>query len=221
MRDVQADAGDPSASAAEPSVQRAPPPLEERPEGVSAPGEPSDTATVDALTDAFVARLTVSRRRDGTPLLTPHCRNGPVDCRARLRAFAELIVEFVGLARSAGATAIDAWVVAAMAIRESGLDPSAIGRRGEAGILQLHPRGAGHDIRYVRDRVYRRRCQARVDACQREVVERAVDTLARGIQRCGGLRGGLGAYASGRCRDDLRYIERVLEERERLRGLSR
>ena len=49
--------------------------------------------------------------------------------------------------------------------------------------------------------------------------ERGVATLVRGMERCGGLRGGLGAYASGHCTTSLRYIDRVLQERAGLRRL--
>ncbi len=183
------------------------------PIGDEAASEPEVSADAEALASAFVERLTVWRRHDGTRVLTPHCRNGPVPCEERLRAFAALIVEV------SQAHGVDPVLVGAMALKESGLDPSVLGRRREAGILQLHPRGAGHDIRYVRDRAYRARCQARVDACQREVLERALETLVRGMQECGGLRGGLGAYASGHCTTSLRYIDRVLEEQARLQQL--
>lgn len=173
------------------------------------------TPDAEALAEAFAERLTVWRRHDGTRVLTPHCRNGPVPCEERLLAFAALIVEI------AQTHDVDPILIGAMAMRESGLDPSALGRRREAGIIQLHPRGAGRDIRYVRDARYRARCQSRVDACQREVLERGIATLARGMAECGGLRGGLGAYASGHCTTSIRYIERVLEERARLRRLVR
>lgn len=196
---------------AEPVAEPEDPGLSEDPE----PEAPPPTPEAEALADAFAERLTVSRRRDGTRVLTPRCRNGPVDCERRLLAFASLIVEI------ATAQDVDPLLLAAMALRESGLDPAALGRNREAGIVQLHPRGAGRDVRYVRDAGYRRRCQRRVDACQREVLERGVSTLVEGIERCGGLRGGLGAYASGHCTTRARYIGRILEERETLRGLVR
>jgi hypothetical protein len=132
-----------------------------------------------------------------------------------LLAFATLIVEL------AEEHDVDPLLIAAMALKESGLDPSALGRRREAGIVQLHPRGAGRGVRYVQDAAYRARCQSRVDACQREVLVRGITTLVRGMAECGGLRGGLGAYASGHCTTSVRYIERVLEERGRLRRLVR
>ena len=194
--------------------------VSDSPEGsVSRPpseeGETDVTPDPEALANAFAERLTVSRRHDGTRVLTPSCRNGPVPCEERLLAFAALIVEI------AGAHDVDPLLVAAMAIKESGLDPSVLGRRREAGILQLHPRGAGRNTRYVRDARYRARCQSRVGACQREVIERGLETLVRGMEECGGVRGGLGAYASGHCTTSVRYIDRVLEERARLRRLVR
>ena len=194
--------------------------VSESPEGSVSPPAPGEAETavapdVEALANAFAERLTVSRRHDGTRVLTPSCRNGPVPCEERLLAFATLIVEI------AGEHDVDPLLVAAMAIKESGLDPSVLGRRREAGILQLHPRGAGRHTRFVRDARYRARCQSRTGACQREVIERALETLVRGMEECGGLRGGLGAYASGHCTTSVRYIDRVLEERARLRRLVR
>ncbi|MGE0784662.1 MAG: transglycosylase SLT domain-containing protein [Sandaracinaceae bacterium] len=179
-----------------------------------APSEPALDAETAALANAFEERLSVGTRRDGTRVLTPRCRNAPVDCSARLRAFARLIREV------ATAHEIDPLLLAAMALRESGLDPAALGRNREAGIVQLHPRGAGRGVRYVEDSAYRERCQSEVDACQREVLEVGVRTLTEGIERCGGLRAGLGAYASGHCTSSARYIDRVFEERDRLRALT-
>lgn len=170
---------------------------------------------VRALARAFEERLTVSRRRDGTPVLARRCREGPVDCRARLLVFAAMIRE------TAARHDVDPFLIAALAIRESGLDPSALGRRNEAGIVQLHPRGAGRDMRYVQDAAYRDRCQTRIDACQGPVLERGVSTLATAIEECGGLIAGLGAYATGHCTRRARHPRRVLQERDRLRRLAR
>ncbi len=191
----------------EPSVAAADEPDEEPPREVS--------DAVRRLADAFAERLTVSRRRDGTRVLTRRCREGPVDCEARLTEFARLIHE------AAERHDLDPLLLAAMALRESGLDPAALGRNREAGIVQLHPRGAGRGVRYVQDDAYRARCQQRIGACQGEVLEVGARTLEEGIARCGGLRAGLGAYASGHCTSRARYIDRVLEERETLRGLTR
>jgi hypothetical protein len=212
---VESPAGrSPRASAAAvPTPQRAAAPAAARP-GPDAPAPPRDPE-VAALARAFEARLTVHTRRDGTRVLARRCREGPVPCRARLAAFAALIHE---TARRHG---LDPYLLAALAVRESGLDPAALGRRREAGLVQLHPRGAGRDVRYVQDAGYRERCQSEVDACQGPVLERGASTLARAIEECGGLVAGLGAYASGRCTTGARHPRRVLEERDRLRELAR
>jgi hypothetical protein len=179
--------------------------------------EPPGSASAGAgseLSRAFEKRLTVWTKRDGTPVLAPHCRNAPVDCRARLETFASL------LSSVADEHDLDPWMLAAIAVRESMLDPSAVGARGEAGIVQLHPRGVGRGMPYVVDADYRDACQERVDACQGPVVARGAEALADAIARCGGVRAGLGRYASGRCDADYRYVDRVFDERDRLRALA-
>jgi len=177
------------------------------------------TATADpevaAITRAFIARLTVWTRPDGTRVLSRRCREGPVDCEARLRTFARLIV------RTARRHELDPYLLAALAMRESGLNPASLGARGEAGIVQLHPRGAGRDMRYVNDSGYREACQAQLDACQAPVLERGATYLAAAIEDCGGLEAGLGKYASGRCTTRGVHPRRVLEERQQLRRLAR
>ncbi|MCB9597608.1 MAG: transglycosylase SLT domain-containing protein, partial [Sandaracinaceae bacterium] len=162
-----------------------------------------------------VARLTVWTRADGTAVLSRRCREGPVDCEARLGAFAALIV------RAARRHGVDPYLLAALAMRESGLDPSALGRNREAGIVQLHPRGAGRDVRFVQDDAYRAACQGQVDACQGPVLDRGAATLARSIADCGSVRAGLGAYASGHCTASGVHPQRVLEERRQLADLAR
>lgn len=186
-------------------------------EGESREPEAATSAPTDpeaaALAEAFVARLTVWTRADGTRVLSRRCREGPVDCRARLAAFAGLIVEV------ARRHELDPLLLAALAMHESGLNPAALGRRREAGIVQLHPRGAGRDVRYVQDAAYRERCQSEVDACQEPVLERGATTLARTIEECGSLVSGLGAYASGHCTERGVHPGRVIAERARLRAL--
>ena len=86
--------------------------------------------------------------------------------------------------------------------------------------MQLHPRGAGRGVRYVEDADYRRRCQERVDACQRPVLERGAAYLSEAVARCDGLLAGLGAYATGHCTTEVRHAHHVLEERARLRELA-
>lgn len=179
------------------------------------PSAPDREPEVDALARALEARLTVHTRPDGTRILSRRCRESLVPCEARLRAFATLIH------RSARRHALDPYLLAALAFRESGLDPFVLGRRREAGIVQLHPRGAGRDVRYVQDAAYREQCRSELDACQGPVLERGASTLARAIDACGGLVAGLGAYATGHCTEHTEHAQRVLAERRRLRELSR
>lgn len=180
------------------------------------PAEPAaeDDPQVAAISRAFVARLTVWTRPDGTRVLSRRCREGPVDCEARLRTFARLIVT------TARRHELDPYLLAALAMRESGLNPATLGARGEAGIVQLHPRGAGRDMRYVNDSGYRDACQSQLDACQGPVLERGATYLAQAIRDCGGLEAGLGKYASGHCTTRGVHPQRVLEERQQLRRLA-
>jgi len=176
--------------------------------------EPLPAPSDGELVRALERRLTVWTKPDGTPVFARSCRNGPVDCRERIAVLAALIEE------TATRNELDPWLFAALAVRESGLNPSAIGARGEAGIVQLHPRGVGQGVRYVEDADYREQCQQRVDACQRPVLEKGARALRDAIHDCGGVIAGLGKYASGRCLPGASYIDGVIEERDRLRQLA-
>lgn len=173
-------------------------------------GAHHELSTDDPIAQALAARLTIWVAPSGTPTYARHCRDAPTGCEERIATLAALLQE------AADRHGLDPWLLAAVAVRESMLNPAAIGARGEAGIVQLHPRGAGHDMRYVQDRAYREQCQSRVDACQAPVVERGAQHLAEAIEGCGGLRGGLGKYASGRCGAAGNYVDRMLAERDRL-----
>jgi hypothetical protein len=166
------------------------------------------------LVHALRERLLVRTRRDGERIYAAHCEGAPSGCFARIEALAALLEE------AAVRHDLDPYLLAALAVRESMLDPQALGRNGEAGILQLHPRGAGRGVPFVEDEDLRERCEGETDGCQGPIVERGAATLAESIERCGSIRSGLGRYASGRCRDDLRHIDAVLEEQERLRELA-
>lgn len=151
-----------------------------------------------------------------------HCRSGgparPGDgrwsrCDRRLRAFAALFVE------AGEVHHVDAWLLAAQASRESGLNPWASGAAGEVGLMQLHPRGIGAPIAAQLARE-RDRCEARVDACQRPVIESAAAALRRAFERCGDETRALAAYNTGRCESDAgaAYARRVLRRREELQA---
>ncbi|MCA9610397.1 MAG: transglycosylase SLT domain-containing protein [Myxococcales bacterium] len=173
------------------------------------PRDPS----VTALERALDRRLTVWRNGDRS-IYVSHCRHARGGCRERTLAFARLIGDV------SQEHQVDPFLLAAIAIRESGLDPTAAGAAGERGIVQLHPRGSGSSVRYVQSEAYRRSCARRPDACQREVLEAGAALLSRGIQRCGGVREGLGAYNRGVC-GATRYATRVMTERQRLLRLAK
>ena len=166
------------------------------------------------LARALEARVTVWRSPGGRVVYVSHCRGVPRGCRARVAAFARWIAE-VSRERE-----LDPFVLAAMAVRESGLDPFARGPAGELGIIQLHPRGIGGRVRFIRSEGYRRWCRHQAGACQREVLETGADHLAQAIVQCGSLEAGLGAYNSGACHETA-YTRRVLRERSRLLELAK
>jgi hypothetical protein len=169
--------------------------------------------TVELLQSAIRTRIAVSRDRRGTTIPAAHCRHAVQGCERRLAEFARYLVD------SAARHDLDPWLMAAMAVRESGLNPFAEGSLGELGILQINPgrRDAKH-VRFMRDEWYRRRCRKEPGACQREVVEHAASLIARTLQQCdGNLVDALGLYNTGRCGGNDRYAKRVLSERDELR----
>jgi len=167
-----------------------------------------------SLARALEARVTVWRTPTGNAVHVNHCRTTRDGCRARIVAFARWIVD---VARE---HLIDPFVLAAMAVRESGLDPFAMGPAGELGLLQLHPQGIGHAARFVRSEGYRTRCRREPGACQREVLEIGASHLREAIDHCGSLEAGLGAYNSGECRETA-YTRRVMRERAGLLDLAK
>lgn len=176
-------------------------------------GQLERKATVDMLRVAIEARIAVGfDRRSGLTVPAAHCRHAKEGCDGRLREFALYIVD------AGDEHGVDPWLMAAMAFRESGFNPFALGSVGEAGILQLHPGNprAKH-VRFLSDPHYRKRCQQSAGACQREVVDHAAQVLKRSLDLCGGdLRDALGAYNTGRCGGNDRYAKRILQERGRL-----
>lgn len=166
------------------------------------------------LARALEKRLTVWRTPTGGVVHVSHCRGVREGCRARIAAFARWMAE---LSRANG---VDPFVVAAIAVRESGLDPFAQGAAGEMGIVQLHPRGIGRRVRFVQSEAYRRRCSRDPGACQREVLDVGVRHLAQAVEHCGSIEAGLGAYNTGECRENA-YSARVMRERARLLELAK
>ena len=166
-----------------------------------------------ALARALDARLTVWQHGD-RQVYVHHCRRARVDCRARVVTFARLLAE-AGYRHG-----VDPFMLAAIALRESGLNPFAEGAAGERGIVQLHPRGVGSRVRFVRNERYRDRCARRADACQGEVLDAGARLVAAAIARCGSVAEGLGRYNTGVCQTT-GYSRRVMEERQNLLRLAK
>lgn len=184
----------------------------ETPAGLTPDPEPG--VLEDALVRALDEQLTVWKRPDGSRIHIAHCRSAKGGCRARIEALAELLVD------AGRKHAVDPFLLAAMAIRESGLHPEAVGIRGSGGILQLHPHGVGADVRIVRDARYRRQCRTKPAACQGPVIDIGAKHLAEWIEHCGELRTALGGYNSGKCQIN-NYPRKVLTVREKLETYAR
>jgi hypothetical protein len=171
-------------------------------------------ATALSVARAFDERLTIWQGPDGSRTYAGHCRTAPGGCRARIALYAQLI------ARISRTQDVDPFLVAAVVLRESGLNPFAEGGVGERGIVQLHPQGAGRDVQFVQSEPYRQRCRSTPDTCQGEVLRVGITLLADSIRRCGGVEAGLGMYNGGTC-ESTSYSRRVLTERSRLLELAK
>lgn len=147
------------------------------------------------------------------PVFVRHCRDATSGCAARLEAFSGYFAE-AGVRYN-----VDPWLLAAMAFRESSLNPFATGALGERGLLQIHPKSPwGRQVRFVKDSDFRQRCLRQTGACQRELIQRATDLLARSLRLCDGdLVAALGSYNTGRCGGNPDYARKVLETRNELR----
>ena len=170
-------------------------------------------AVPQQLLGAMKTRVGVSfDKRSGRTIPASHCRHAPGGCDQRLAAFADYLVA------SSTRFGLDPWLMAAMAFKESGMNPFALGSLGEMGILQINPeRRDAKEVRFIRDEWYRKRCRKQPGACQEEVVNHAAQVLARSLEHCSGdLMEALGAYNTGRCGGNDRYAKRVLSERDEL-----
>jgi len=178
------------------------------------PSQEAIEATALSVARAFDERLTIWQGPDGRRTYAGHCRVAPGGCRARIALYSRLIAQ---ISRDQD---VDPFLVAAVVLRESGLNPFAEGSVGERGIVQLHPQGAGRDVEFVQSEPYRRRCRSAPDTCQGEVLRVGITLLANAIRRCGGVEQGLGMYNGGTC-DSTSYSRRVLTERSRLLELAK
>ena len=168
---------------------------------------------VPLLQQALRFRVTIHvHPRTGFMKPAYHCRRAKEGCDERLLEFARYLTD------AGQQFEVDPWLLAAMAYRESSLNPFAVGGYGEAGILQLHPKSrTSKGVRFVRDTRYRATCKRELGACQREVVERAAQMLRSSLEKCGGdMTKALGMYNTGRCGGNPPYAARVYKERKLL-----
>jgi len=173
----------------------------------------SDSEITYQLGQAMRSRISVSyNQRSGKTIPAYHCRHAPEGCESRLSTFAQYLVE---AGRQYG---VDPWLMAAMAFRESGFNPFALGSLGELGILQINPeRRDAVQVRFIRDEWYRKRCRKQPGACQREVIHHAAQLLSRAVEKCErDVKDALGMYNTGRCGGNDRYAKRILAERDEL-----
>lgn len=165
-----------------------------------------------SLHEKLIEALTVWTTPTGQRVVIAHCRYARMGCAKRVELLAQWIEE------AAARHGVDPLVLAAIALHESGMNPFALGSVGEAGIMQLHPRGVGRNLRFVRDERYRDRCKRVSGACQQQIIERAASLLAIATIKCGSIPRALGYYNSGHCQHTA-YSGRVLRKHQALSGL--
>jgi len=140
---------------------------------------------MQALVAAILAVVTITSTPAG-PVYAPHFREavGGAEHRAGELASTFLFAEEV--------YGVDAYLLAALAFRESSLNADAVGAQGEFSILQLHPRSrwgkAAHTL-----------CRGEESSCERTAVLEAARLLALGIKECGSEASAIGFYRTGHC----------------------
>ncbi len=175
-----------------------------------------DHPTSLALARAVDARLIVRESRAGEPIHVQHCRIVEGGCRSRIATLSRLITE------ASNRAGIDPFLTAAIAMRESGLNPLAVSPVGARGVVQLNPKYRGKTVPFVYNESYREQCSRRPGACQREVLEAGLGLYQWAVSRCGGnVEKGLAWYNSGRCDKQNGYASSVLRERRRLLRLAK
>ena len=175
-----------------------------------------DHPTSLALARAIDERLIVRETREGKPIHVQHCRVSQGGCRTRIATLSRLITE------SSNRAGVDPFLTAAIAMRESGLNPLAVSPVGARGVVQLNPRYRGKTVPFVYNERYRESCSLRPGACQREVLDAGLGLFKWAVNRCGGdVQKGLAWYNSGRCDKRNGYGSSVLRERRQLLRLAK
>ena len=204
-----------SHTVAGPSWSAAVPASKEAVEGIDYRSAVGDHPTSVALARAIDARLIVRESRQGQPIHVQHCRVTVGGCRARIATLSRLITE------ASNRAGVDPFLTAAIALRESGLNPLAVSPVGARGVVQLNPKYRGKTVPFVYNERYRQECSRRPGACQREVIEAGLGLLQWATTRCNGdIRQGLSWYNSGACKKN-GYSSGVLRERRRLLRLAK
>lgn len=179
----------------------------------------STTMNSLSIDEVILGKLTFpSTVKAGNPRQVWHCRKAVKGCAARLKAFDGYFHD----ATAGKEYANDPWLLAAMAFKETGMNPFAVGDVGEMGLLQVHPKHRrAKGLKFHRSVKYREACRKKVGACQAEIVTTAVEILDSSIEKCGGdVAKGLGMYNSGHCNDELYYSRKVLKIRDELLARS-
>lgn len=166
---------------------------------------PIDLGEQKRLQNALYMRLLLHVDGNGVPVMVGHCRAAQDGCDRRIVQYAEWFT------KAAHKHQIDVWLLAAMAVRESGLNPNVVGGVGEFGVMQLHPLSPW-------GRVAKKRCQKAV-SCTEVVIDVAAELVARYMRLCSTQTKALGAYNSGACIDNA-YARRVTNERKQLLSLG-
>lgn len=178
------------------------------PAAVSATPEAEHASEDTQLVADRLAAALLPRMRYGSGGYVMHCRHASDGCEARVRRYAAAFAE------AGASTRIDPFLLAAVALAESGLNPDAVGPGGERTIMQINPRSPVFPVVWSR-------CSREGEASCSPI---AVHTAARmlvGVQaRCGTIERALQAYNTGDCNSTVRYARNVMRVRDRLIATS-
>lgn len=166
--------------------------------------QPALVGSAGSLEHALLVQVRLGR--DHTGPFARHCRHAPGGCERWIARVA------LDMRMAAAHWEVSPWTMAAIAVRESSLNPAAVGARNEHGVMQLLP-----GTPWERDA--RRRCREAPSDCVAVEIDVAAELLARSVQLCGSEARALGRYSCGRC-EETAYSRSVLALRDRLRGAS-